>query len=437
MKTQSLRLVKTLLIIVLLVSPFVKTLAQCPTCASCIVINEFAVDPDTGENGNSSTTGEYVEIYNRCSESVNIGCFVICLTDATSGGRGECTTIPSGTSLAGGAVYVLGGYGTNCTGGETDCDWSGLSLNFNWHSSASSVWNVSGNSFFSSNSGNYIGVLQDSGEEISLFDACGSLLQGVKYSGGSGSYTTTETIGAISGCSSKSLTINSANNTNLGSSPGSSGDDEGWERNCDGTYSFSTQSTQNPGSNNGCTTVACATLLSSTDLTFWGESVDAKNMLYISYLSSDAERFIVEKSTNGNDFELLNEIYSQNTSNQYYEIEDALPSETNYYRIAVILKNGNVEYSNNLVLNNKSQNKLVKSIAPNPVNNLLNISVSYQKNEQVIITIYNQLGEAVYTNSFEKLYDLNIETSHFSNGIYTVVLSSENETQTERIIIQH
>jgi hypothetical protein len=192
---------------------------------------------------------------------VNIGCFVICLTDATSGGRGECTTIPSGTSLAAGGVYTIGGYGTNCSGGETDCDWPGLSLNFNWHSSASSVWNVAGNAFFTTNSGNYIGVLQDSGEEISLFDACGGFIQGVTYAGGSGSYSTTENIGAISGCSSKSLTINSANNVNLGSSPGSSGADEGWERNCDGTWSFAQVSSQNPGVSEGCTTVDCLIMM--------------------------------------------------------------------------------------------------------------------------------------------------------------------------------
>jgi hypothetical protein len=351
MKTQSLSLATIFTLLFLGFSVLTKTTAQCPSCASCIVINEFAVDPADGENGNSSSTGEYVEIYNRCSESVNIGCFVICLTDATSGGRGECTTIPSGTSLAAGGVYVIGGYGTNCSGGETDCDWPGLSLNYNWHSGATGVWNVAGNSFFTTNSGNYIGVLQDSGEEISLFDACGSLLQGVKYGGGSGSYSTTENIGAISGCSAKSLTINSANNVNLGSSPGSSGADEGWTRNCDGTWSFANASAQNPGASEGCTTIACSTLLSVSDLSLSASAEKEKNIITLDYPVKDAEKFIVEKSTNGKEFNILTEIIpSENL--EKYSIEDNSPNATTFYRVVIILKSGLVEYSKSIAVKN-------------------------------------------------------------------------------------
>lgn len=35
--------------------------------AACIVLNEFTLDPATGNNGDASRTGEFVELYNKCT----------------------------------------------------------------------------------------------------------------------------------------------------------------------------------------------------------------------------------------------------------------------------------------------------------------------------------------------------------------------------------
>lgn len=433
MKTQSLRLATIFTLLFLGFSSLTKTSAQCPSCASCIVINEFSVDPLDGDNGSACCTGEFIEIYNRCNESVNIGCFVLCLTDATSGGRGDCITIPSGTSLAPGGVYVFGGYGTNCSGGAADCDFDGLTLNYNWHSGAKGVWNVAGNAFFTGNSGNYIGVLQDSGEEISLFDACGSFLNGVKYNGGSGTYSTTENIGAISGCAAKSLTINSANNVNLGSS---SGVDEGWTRNCNGTWSFANASAQNPGASEGCTTVTCVTPLSISDLTLFATAEKEKNIITLNYPVKDAEKFIVEKSTNGKDFNFLTEIIpSENL--ERYSIEDNSPYTTTFYRVVVILKNGLVEYTKSVAVKNNNQKGFyINNLYPNPATNYFSFDFDLNlRGETVSLKLINTLGELVFETSLNQSEHITVNTDGFETGIYFLMLSSGNDIQKHKLII--
>jgi hypothetical protein len=299
-------------------------------CSPCIVINEFAVDPKDGENGNSSSTGEFIELYNTCDESVDIGCYVICLTDDTGGGRGDCITIPSGVTLAPGGVYTLGGYGTNCTGGETDCDWNGLTLDFNWHSNATEVWDVINDEFFTTNSGKYIGVLLDGGEEITLFNSCGNNIDGVTYSNGSGVYSTTENIDAVNGCDAKSITIDTDDVTNLGSTPGGSTADEGWQRQCDGTWSFTQFNDQTAGTPDNCTLNDCVLPMNDLSLYISAEDYGLYNKLILKKLDSDI-KLNVEHSTDMQVWKLIHIFETTYDVYHHYDFDKGV----NYYRVGI------------------------------------------------------------------------------------------------------
>ena len=406
-------------------------------CSTCIVVNEFAVDPGSGENGNSSSTGEFVELYNTCDETVDIGCYVICLTDDTSGGRGECSTIPAGTSLAAGDVYVLGGYGTNCSGGETDCDWNGASLDFNWHADASQLWDVDADGFFSSNSGEYIGVLQDSGEEISLFDCSGAFLDGVKYDGGSGTYSTTENIGSVNGCDAKSITIDSGNNPNLGSSPGSSGADEGWQRQCDGSWSFAAFADQTLGSDEGCATVACPTPTALSDLYVDAKNEGDKNTIVWQYLNTDALSFRVEKSSDGETFTSISHI-NFNISTQNYFYDDVNPLNETYYRITVLDIHNNVFSSEKIIVYNTLNKAFtVENIYPNPTKDKFSFSLSTNKrNKSVHVYVYNLLGDIVYENSLKEGLNHSISVSDLEIGIYTLLFTDGIHAENQRLVVK-
>jgi len=246
-------------------------------CPECIVINEFAVDPNTGENGSPEETGEYIELFNQCDVDIDLSCFVLCMMSGSNGG--ECVTIPAGTTLGAGGVFLMGGYGTNCTDpdGTANCDWPGLALDLNWHTcgcvsdpdSPALDGTVAGDG-----NTNYWGVLIDGGEDITLFDPTGTFIDGVTYDGGGGvtsaNWAGPYTTSALAGCGAITVDIpESSTLLDVGNSPGGSGNDEGWQMDCAGTWTFADQASQTPGTPDCVTLICspCSGLILSTDST--------------------------------------------------------------------------------------------------------------------------------------------------------------------------
>jgi len=82
----------------------------------------------------------------------------------------------------------------------------------------------------------------------------------------------------------------------------------------------------------------------------------------------------------------------------------------------------------------------ITALFPNPASNLANVSYQLTENRNVKLSIVNVLGEEVYAaNEGEKApgnYDLEINTSSLSNGIYFVNLTLGNNTHTSKISIE-
>lgn len=411
-----------------------------PQCSSCIVINEFSVDPKVGNNGDASATGEFIEFYNKCNTTIDISCFVLCMTDNSSGRRGDCITIPSGTSIAAGGVYVLGGYGTNCTGGVSTCDYPSLTLNFNFHSNATKVWNVATNTFYTTNVNNYIGVLADGGEDLSLFDANGTFLIGVMYAGGAGvSTNNTENIAAISGCAAKSITIPpSGSHTNLGSSCGACGADEGWERNCDGTWSFSAFASQNPGVNNACALTSC---ILPVELVYFMAKVNTKELVEINWATQSEENasyYIVEKSTDGKIFEVLTKVNASNRQTKeklnYYAMDNNPATGNNYYRLIQFDINGTATIYQTIAVNIPSGEQINFSVYPNPSNHKITLTIPEPVLGTTII-IYDLTGTIKYeTELFNGQTISEIDISAFTKGTYMVRIINQDKQYRQSII---
>ncbi|MFT5511674.1 MAG: hypothetical protein ACI8SE_000067 [Bacteroidia bacterium] len=83
------------------------------------------------------------------------------------------------------------------------------------------------------------------------------------------------------------------------------------------------------------------------------------------------------------------------------------------------------------------QNTTVNSfkIYPNPVSDILKVSIPTITDMKGDITIYNDLGEKVLIKPItDNLID--IETTHLPSGLYTVRLCTNEDFQTRRLIIQ-
>ncbi len=111
------------------------------------------------------------------------------------------------------------------------------------------------------------------------------------------------------------------------------------------------------------------------------------------------DTFVVERSVNGTDFQLVNTIKNNSSSNQQkYVYKDArINAPLVYYRIKGISRQGAVSYSKIEKLKNTHKQEL--RVYPNPVTNFtINIEFLSSVNENVSITLYGTKGEKLYYN---------------------------------------
>ena len=71
---------------------------------------------------------------------------------------------------------------------------------------------------------------------------------------------------------------------------------------------------------------------------------------------------------------------------------------------------------------------------PNPTNDQLNVFVSNEIGLPESYVIYNALGQVVANKSISSVVDLSINTSNYSNGVYFIKLTKENQSKTLRFI---
>jgi blue copper oxidase len=82
-------------------------------------------------------------------------------------------------------------------------------------------------------------------------------------------------------------------------------------------------------------------------------------------------------------------------------------------------------------VNELKNNNNSLTIYPNPTSNLVNIDAK----EMTSISIFNTLGEIVYTQNKISTNSLQINTSQWSKGIYTVQVNSNNQSITKKLIV--
>jgi gliding motility-associated-like protein len=121
--------------------------------SQCIVLNEIMINAAGPNDGsNSPNTAEWVELYNTCSEPVDIGCMVI--------GDGDFTvTIPIGTILQPGEYFTIGSINA---GFVVDLDWGTCGCT----------------------DGSGIGIFSNNNEQLALIDANGQLVDGIYWGAG-------------------------------------------------------------------------------------------------------------------------------------------------------------------------------------------------------------------------------------------------------------
>ncbi len=165
---------------------------------------------------------------------------------------------------------------------------------------------------------------------------------------------------------------------------------------------------------------------------------------WISKTETDKDRYELERSANGTQFNNLKNITAIGNSNVpvNYGWFDAAPiSGNNFYRIKAFDKNGSFKYSAIVKVNmDKLQPEF--TILSNPiVNNELAMMLRNMEPGKYNLMLYNNLGQQVFSSSLQhqggaatKRVSLN---NAVANGIYQLVLSSDNGIQINKRIVKN
>lgn len=155
-----------------------------------------------------------------------------------------------------------------------------------------------------------------------------------------------------------------------------------------------------------------------------------------------ADRYILQKSSNGNDYVNVSKISAENSIPKTYSVIDQKDenNEIVFYRVKQINKDGSIVYSSQVkVGQGLSEPFIVEQNFPNPFNPKTSIEVELLEDNEITIVIYNLEGREV-TQLFKGfltkgIHKFSFDATNFPSGIYLYKVSTPNFNQTKKMIL--
>lgn len=146
----------------------------------------------------------------------------------------------------------------------------------------------------------------------------------------------------------------------------------------------------------------------------------------------DNEYFAIQRSADGNKYDQIGRVQGAGTTvtEQHYTFSDLAPlAGMNYYRLASVATNGEIDYSPVVTVNNKSKqwNSLV--VLPNQVADAALVKIDASEDTNLEIMLFDQVGRIVMRSNYELFKGenaINIDLSDLAKGVY--VLKAGQET---------
>lgn len=157
---------------------------------------------------------------------------------------------------------------------------------------------------------------------------------------------------------------------------------------------------------------------------------------WVTAIEEDNSHFNVERSTDGKNFEVIGRIEGHGTTyeTQYYTFIDENPvGGTNYYRLHQIDFGGTSEYTKIVSIN---MNEVFASeiiTAPNPTNNIVNITLPQSWIDATTIQIFDLTGRIIRTETVNNEQVI-IDFSNVESGQYMLRILNNKSVITKMII---
>ncbi len=165
-------------------------------------------------------------------------------------------------------------------------------------------------------------------------------------------------------------------------------------------------------------------------------TVDLQWLTNTSYKNT---QYVIEKSTNGIDFEPLKTIQNNAhdlTVQSFKEVDENPKMGINYYRIKQTYQDGSFDYTPVQQVQ-FDWNVQDISVFPNPAKALIHINLTKYANEKATIQIMDGLGKQYMEQSIEKLSGaiLQIPIHQLNNGLYYLVIKVGNQPAFTRKVV--
>ncbi len=155
---------------------------------------------------------------------------------------------------------------------------------------------------------------------------------------------------------------------------------------------------------------------------------------WITASEENNSHFIIEYSTNGQDFTPLSNILGNGTSsemNTYSFVHKNIESAKNYYRLKQIDFNGSYSYSNILLIDADCKSILVNQISmhPNPTKGNVNIQIDSQIDNFLEVIVTDATGKLIENRVIELNKGVNseyIDLERYNSGSYFITFINNN-----------
>ena len=150
---------------------------------------------------------------------------------------------------------------------------------------------------------------------------------------------------------------------------------------------------------------------------------------------SNMKQYEVEKSVDGNHYNMVNTVAANNAAANNYSWLDKNPSQgNNYYRIRSTGLNGQIEYSKVVKVNIGSLKRAI-TVYPNPVrNNLINLMLSDEPEGVYGIKLMTKTGQVILFRQIQHATGTNSEqvapNKYLARGIYQLEVTKPDGTKT-------
>lgn len=154
----------------------------------------------------------------------------------------------------------------------------------------------------------------------------------------------------------------------------------------------------------------------------------------------DNEKFVIERSSDGNDFKVISGVQSKGDTKQtvFYSYVDNSPLKgNNYYRLSQTDKNGVSRTLGIRVLNFDLQKSTIL-VYPNPAVDIVRIKVGSVQADAINIHLVSLSGTTLLSKKIDKLnaeQGFDLEVSRFKSGNYALIVDNGKTTGKTKLTI--